>query len=87
MNPQEWLNNLKIALVNDDLELLQDLPRYFVSLVFSKEEQVQALHLLHAVIIHCQNKKNFLSNEMNKIKKTVQYTSSRPSHQLLNLNS
>ena len=28
-----------------------------------------------------------VQNEMNKIKKTVQYTSSRPSHQLLNINS
>ena len=71
-----WLDELKIAVANDDAEAIAALADETPSKFDSPEEALQAQELLGAAINLIQKNKNELGKELEKLKNVKKYIAS-----------
>jgi len=73
-NSKEWINSLKIAIINNNLSKIEeyskrDLPSSFSSI----EEAKEALNLVNQAISILQKEKNIIGNKLQKFKQQQKY--------------
>jgi len=73
-NSKEWINSLKIAIINNDIKKIEEyssreLPSYFASINEAKE----ALNLIEQAANILKEKKDIISKQLKQLKQNKQY--------------
>jgi hypothetical protein len=72
-NSKEWINNLKIAIINDDLSKIEKYSNRKIPKFSSIKEAKEALLLVEKAKNILQKEKNKIQLKMNQLKQTNQY--------------
>jgi len=72
-NSTEWINQLKIAIINNDLDKLVEYSKRDIPSFSSIKEAKEALHLLQKAKNIISIKKNEIGIELNKLKESQKY--------------
>ena len=72
-NSKEWINSLKIAIINNDLQKLEEYSHREIPNFFSIDEAKEALNLIHQATKILLDKKTDLAIKMNAIKQSQKF--------------
>jgi len=73
-NSKKWINDLKIAIVNNNLKMIEKYSNRSIPQFSSIEEAKEALHLVNEAMGILQNKKNEIGIKLNSLKQQQTYT-------------
>jgi len=73
LNSKEWINSLKIAIINNDLKKIEEYSKRNIPEFSSIEEAKEALSLIKNATNILEKEKNKIKNKMNQIKQTQKY--------------
>jgi hypothetical protein len=73
-NSKQWINDLKIALINNDFEKIKKYSSREIPLFLSIKEAKEALHLVNEAKNILQQKKDEIAKKINSIKQIKQYS-------------
>jgi len=72
-NSTKWINQLKIAIINNDLDKLVEYSKRDIPSFSSIKDAKEALHLLQKAKNIISIKKNEIGMELNKLKESQKY--------------
>ena len=72
-NSTEWINQLKIAIINNDLDKLVEYSKRVIPSFSSIKEAKEALYLIQEAVNIITTKKNEIGIELNKLKESQKY--------------
>ncbi len=72
-NSKEWINNLKIAIINNDLSKIEKYSNRKIPKFSSIEEAKEALSFVEKAKNILQQEKNKIKLQMNRLKQSNQY--------------
>jgi len=75
-NSTEWIKSLKIAIINNDLEKLEEYSKRELPEFSSIDEAKKALHLIHQATDILTKEKNKIGKTLKALKQTQSYSNS-----------
>ena len=72
-NTKEWINSLKIAIINNDLKKLEEYSNIKIPNFSSIDEAKEALSLIENAKNMLEKEQNKIKNKMNQLKQTQKY--------------
>jgi len=72
-NAKEWINSLKIAIINNDLKKLEEYSKREVPEFSSIEEAKKALNLINQATNILMKEKNIIAKKLQALKQNKQY--------------
>ena len=78
-NSKEWIKSLKIAIINNDLNKIEEYSKRDIPQFYSIEEAQEALALITQAKTILENKKNKIAKIMQQLKQTKNFIQSTPS--------
>jgi hypothetical protein len=79
-NSNEWINSLKIAIINENLKKIEEYSNREIPEFSSIEEAKEALALVNEAKNILQKKKAFIKQQMQEIKQQNRYANSYENH-------
>ncbi|KGI55957.1 hypothetical protein DMB91_03555 [Campylobacter sp. MIT 97-5078] len=76
MKMQAWLSNLKLAIIEEDINALEDLLDSFAPQNMNTQELIEAKALIEEAFVLMQNKKAVLAVNMKKIQRAKEFLKS-----------
>ncbi|WP_143116811.1 hypothetical protein [Campylobacter sp. MIT 97-5078] len=73
---QAWLSNLKLAIIEEDINALEDLLDSFAPQNMNTQELIEAKALIEEAFVLMQNKKAVLAVNMKKIQRAKEFLKS-----------
>jgi hypothetical protein len=84
-NSKEWINSLKIALINNDIDKLQEFSKRELPEFSSIQEAKEALSLISQVTNILQTKKQEIGKILQELKKTQKFIQTSKESTIFNI--